>query len=277
MSDISARRRTTRSSRARTKGAVGRGMVAVAAALGLGMSGVPFAAAVTPAASTPGAPTTTSPTNPGGPRSTAQPPNGADTATLTAVHDALRKARTTGEPVTVDALTTETSETVANPGGHRLTTKSHAQSVRVKRSGRWQTLDATLAAGPGDTVAPKATGNRLVLSGGGTGPLATVTTDDGKQFAVTAPFALPKPTLSGATATYAEVLPDVDLQVTALADGGWREVVVVRTAKAAADPRLKELRFPVRTNGLTLSADRAGNIALKDAHGKARLDRKSVV
>ncbi|WP_328940565.1 ricin-type beta-trefoil lectin domain protein [Streptomyces sp. NBC_00250] len=270
MSDISARRGTTRS-RVRTKAAVGRGMVAVAAAFGLGMSAVPLAAAVTPAVPTPGTPATMSTQGPAGPRSTAQPPTGADTKAARAVQEALRKAKATGKPVTVDALTTETSETVAGPDGHRLTTRSHTQTVRVKRSGRWQTLDATLAAGPGGTVAPKVTGTRLVLSGGGTGPLATVTTDDGKQFSVTAPFALPKPALSGATATYARVLPDVDLKVTALADGGWREVVVVKTAKAAADPRLKELRFPVRTNGLTLVADRAGNIALKDARGKVRM------
>ncbi|MFJ3902918.1 ricin-type beta-trefoil lectin domain protein [Streptomyces sp. NPDC090025] len=278
MSDISARRRPGRPSRVRTKGVIGRGMVAVAAALGLGMSAVPLAAAVTPAApNNPGgpaatsAPATPSAQAPGTPRTAGQPPEGADDATARAVQEALRKAKATGKQVTVDALTTDTSETVANPDGHRLTTRSHAQSVRVRRDGRWHTLDTTLAAGPGGTVVPKVTGSRLVLSGGGTGPLATITTDDGKRFAVTAPFALPKPTLRGATATYAEVLPDVDLKVTALADGGWREVVVVRTAKAAADPRLAELRFPVRTDGLTLSADRAGNIALKDAHGKARM------
>ncbi|MEV0451872.1 ricin-type beta-trefoil lectin domain protein [Streptomyces sp. NPDC050600] len=260
MSDIAARRRTSRPSRVRTKGVAGRGAVVLATALALGMTAAPLAAAATPV---------TAATGPAAHPAAGQP-KGA-TGIDKAVQDALRKAKETGKPVTVDALTTESAETVASPNGHRLITKTHAQSVRVKRDGHWRTLDPTLVAGPGNTVVPRETGARLALSGGGTGPLATITTHDGKQFAVTAPFALPKPVLSGATATYASVLPDVDLTVTALADGGWREVVVVKTAKAAADPRMKTLRFPVRTTGLNLSADPAGNIVLKDARGKARL------
>ncbi|MFI8910579.1 ricin-type beta-trefoil lectin domain protein [Streptomyces sp. NPDC053513] len=263
MSDIAARRRTSRPSRVRTMGVAGRGTVALATALALGMTAAPLAAAASPVTAATGG------TGPAAHPATGQPK--AATAVDRAVQDALRKAGETGRPVTVDALTTETSETVAQPNGHRLITKAHAQSVRTRQDGHWRALDPTLATGPGNTVVPRVTGARLTLSGGGTGPLATITTDDGKRFSVTAPFALPKPTLSGATATYASVLPGVDLRMTALADGGWREVVVVKTAKAAADPRLKQLRFPVRTTGLNLSADRAGNIVLKDARGRARL------
>ncbi|MER7759224.1 ricin-type beta-trefoil lectin domain protein [Streptomyces sp. NPDC097619] len=188
-----------------------------------------------------------------------------------AVREALRTAKRTGRPVTVPGLTTEATETVAAPDGRTLSVTSHAQPVRVKRGGAWRTLDATLRTGPDGTVVPAATGAALALSGGGTGPLATITTGDGKQLAVTAPFALPKPSLSGDTATYAGVLPDVDLKVTALKDGGWREVIVVKTAEAAADPRLASLRFPVRTKGLKLTADKAGALTVKDAGGKVRM------
>ncbi|WP_030199864.1 ricin-type beta-trefoil lectin domain protein [Streptomyces sp. NRRL S-87] len=225
-------------------------------ALGLTVLASPFGRAATPA---PGA------------AATAKARKPAVSPTAKAVQDALRTAKATRKPVTVAPLTTESTETVANPDGRSLSVKSHAQPVRVKRGGAWKALDATLRVGPGGTVTPAVTGAALVLSGGGTGPLATITTPDGKKLSVTAPFALPKPTLRGATATYAAVLPDVDLKVTALRDGGWREVIVVRTAKAAADARLKRLRFPVATTGLKLAADKGGNLTLKDARGAVRM------
>ncbi|MFD0479756.1 hypothetical protein ACFQ0B_75140 [Nonomuraea thailandensis] len=45
--------------------------------------------------------------------------------------------------------------------------------------------------------------------------------------------ALPKPTLSGDTATYPEVMPGVDLQVTADVDG-FSHLLVVKSRAAAA-------------------------------------------
>ncbi|WP_033259641.1 hypothetical protein [Kitasatospora setae] len=87
------------------------------------------------------------------------------------------------------------------------------------------------------TVTPALTGSDLVLSGGGSGPLARITTADGASMAISAPFPLPKPTLDGATATYASVLPDVDLRVTARPDGGWRDVIVVFAAPGATEPQ----------------------------------------
>ncbi|WP_051738420.1 ricin-type beta-trefoil lectin domain protein [Kitasatospora setae] len=66
------------------------------------------------------------------------------------------------------------------------------------------------------------------------------------------------------------MLPDVDLRVTARPDGGWRDVIVVRTARAAADPRLKSLRFALKTTGVKAGTDEAGNVSFKDAQGKTR-------
>ncbi|MFF8270538.1 ricin-type beta-trefoil lectin domain protein [Streptomyces sp. NPDC016562] len=192
------------------------------------------------------------------------------TALQQGIVDARAKAKSTGKPVVVDAMTTETSLTVINPDGTASTT-DNTHAVRTKRGKAWAQLDATLRKNSDGTLSPAVGAVGLTISGGGSGPMATITTADGKKLAVSAPFALPAPVLDGASATYPNVLPDVDLKVTALATGGWRDVIVVKTAEAATDPRLRTLHFPIAADGLTVSTDSAGNISLKDADGKVRM------
>ncbi|GAA1392372.1 hypothetical protein GCM10009639_23880 [Kitasatospora putterlickiae] len=186
-----------------------------------------------------------------------------------AMLDAIGTAKSTGKPVVVESMTTESSRTVANPDG-TLTTTDNSAPVRTKRSGNWTDLDATLRANPDGTLAPAVSATPVTFSGGGSGPMATLATEDGGKISFDAPFALPKPTLNGATATYPEVLPGVDLQLTALPDGGWRDVIVVRTAAAAANPALKTLRFPLKAEGLNVSTTDAGEVEVKDDHGTVR-------
>ncbi len=131
--------------------------------------------------------------------------------TAQAIWDARATAKSSGQPVTVDALTTSTSQTVVNPDG-TLSSTDYAQPVRLQRGASWAAIDTTLRANDDGTISPTAVATPLKLSGGGTGPLASVATSDGRQLAITAPFTLPAPTLSGASATYAGVLPDVDLR-----------------------------------------------------------------
>ena len=183
--------------------------------------------------------------------------------------DALAEARSSGKPVVVDALTTEASRTLANLDG-TLTSTDNAEAVRVKRAGVWADLDPTLRANADGTVSPAVASTGLTFSGGGSGPMATVTTGDGKTLAVSAPFPLPKPVLDGAKATYDNVLPGVDLQLTAVPTGGWRDVLIVRTHEAAESPALKSLNFPLTANGLSVTADTTGAITVTDGGGVAR-------
>jgi hypothetical protein len=67
---------------------------------------------------------------------------------------AQQQAQETGQPVVVDDLTTQTSQTVALPdGSFALTTD--AQPVRVHKDGRWQAVDATLTVNADGSTRPR--------------------------------------------------------------------------------------------------------------------------
>jgi len=155
-------------------------------------------------------------------------------------------------------MTTPDSTTTANPDGSFILTQSVAP-VQTWQNGTWASLDPTLHANADGTVSPAVTTSSLVLSGGGTSPLA-VMSGSGRSLSVSWPGTLPAPTLSGATATYANVLPSVDLVVTADGQGDFSHVLVVKTATAAANPALASLSLAVSTPGLTISAASAGDL-----------------
>ncbi|MFF7634313.1 hypothetical protein ACFZB9_14330 [Kitasatospora sp. NPDC008050] len=167
-------------------------------------------------------------------------------------------------------MTTEAGTTVVNPDGSLTTTQS-AQATRFRQNGAWRDIDTTLQLNADGTVSPKASPAAVTLSGGGTGAMATVATADGMKLVTGAPFALPAPALSGDTATYTNVLPDVDLKLTATPLGGWRDVLIVHTAQAAADPALNTIHFPLQATGLSTSVDSAGNLSFTDGGGTVRL------
>ena len=176
---------------------------------------------------------------------------------------AAAQAKASGRPVEVTAATTPTGTVTANPNGSFTLTQT-AEPVRKLVAGNWKSLDATLATAADGSISPAVSTGDLTLSGGGDGPFATMS-GGGRTLALTLPFTLPKPALDGDTATYADVLPDVDLQVTATAQGGFSEVLVVGSAAAAANPDLAELTMAVRADGIDMRADAAGNIAGPDA------------
>ncbi|HEX6686875.1 MAG TPA: DNRLRE domain-containing protein [Candidatus Limnocylindrales bacterium] len=178
---------------------------------------------------------------------------------------ALALARRLGRPVEVTGLTTETTMVRASPGG-TLTAEIHREPVRVRSGNLWVPTNAHLSKRDDGTIAPLASPVGLVLNGGGDGPLARLGRD-GKTFALTWPGPLPRPLLDGVTATYPEVLPGMDLVVTAGATS-FSEVLVVKNAAAARDPALARLRFGVATTGLRVESDEEG-IRAVDERGEA--------
>ncbi|MFI9102512.1 FG-GAP repeat domain-containing protein [Streptomyces fildesensis] len=180
--------------------------------------------------------------------------------------DAIAQAKATGVPVAIPALTTATDTVTADPAG-TFTLTSTLLPTRVKQGGSWVPTDATLRTQADGSLTPAATPSGLRLSGGGNTPLATLTSL-GKQLAISWPGTLPKPTLSGSSATYPGVLPDVDLVVTATPLGGFTEVLIIKNAAAAANPKLTALQFTTAAQGLTLTAGPDGTLNATDPAGR---------
>jgi hypothetical protein len=193
-------------------------------------------------------------------------PAGSESSTMAI---AGAQARKTGKAVEVTSATTPTQQIMANPDG-TLTLNLNPLPVRTKRGATWLPLDPTLRRNSDGTYSPRASASGLVLSGGGSGPLATVN-NGRKALSISWPSPLPSPipspTVSGPVATYANVLPGVDLVVTATVQGGFSHSLVVHDAIAAANPALATLRLVTSGAGLTLTADPAGNITATDGVG----------
>ncbi|MFJ7593459.1 DNRLRE domain-containing protein, partial [Streptomyces sp. NPDC097617] len=165
---------------------------------------------------------------------------------------ALAKAKETGRPYELTSARTETSDTWALPTGKWSVTR-HGTTVRVRRAGGWVATDPTLEFAADGKVKPKASAVAIAFSGGGTGPLLTGV-KNGRTLSLTWPKALPKPTLASNVATYANVLPDVDLQVKAEVEG-FSQLLVVKTAAAAKHPDLATMKFKLDTVGLDVTRD----------------------
>ncbi|MEO3816632.1 LamG-like jellyroll fold domain-containing protein [Plantactinospora sp. B24E8] len=175
-------------------------------------------------------------------------------------------AVSSGRPVEVTAMSDERQRVVANPDGSFTLTQT-VVPTRVRRGDGWVPVDTTLRFSADGQVAPVATPLEMTFSGGGTAPMARLRRD-GTELALSWPTPLPRPVLSGDTATYPEVLPGVDLTVRALVEG-FSELLVVRSAQAAANPALARLRLLTSTAGLSVRTTADGSLAALDAAGRA--------
>jgi hypothetical protein len=174
---------------------------------------------------------------------------------------AQQAAASQGSRVEITRERTETTTSYANPDG-TFTLESSAAPTRVMQGGSWAPVDTTLRLGMDGTVRPVATDASLALSGGGNASLATIGTG-GKSLAMTWLASLPSPTLSGSTATYANVLPNTDLVVTSGVDS-YEESLVV---KAPPSHPLGTMVLPLSGTGLTFTQDSDGAIVGKDKSG----------
>ncbi|GGY90687.1 DNRLRE domain-containing protein [Streptomyces nitrosporeus] len=195
------------------------------------------------------------------PQAAAAPADDGATAGTRAAQEA---AAGQGTPVEIPGLRDERSTTVANPDG-TFTTTTAVQPVRTLKDGKWTDIDATLVRQKDGAYAPKAVPAAMSFSGGGTNTFATIGRD-GRTLSLDWPGELPEPAVEGPTATYPEVLPGVDLQVTASAEG-FSHLIVVKDAEAAENPELAELSLPVHASAVELRTSEDGGLTATDSAG----------
>ncbi|MCM1976547.1 LamG-like jellyroll fold domain-containing protein [Streptomyces sp. G1] len=184
----------------------------------------------------------------------------SDDSVLTEAAARARAAKT-GDPVEILSLRDERSTTVANPDG-TFTVTEYVQPVRTRKNGKWTAIDTTLVERKNGTLAPKAALAAMAFSGGGDRTFAEID-KDGRTLSFDWLDELPKPKVDGSTATYSNVLSGVDLKVTASAEG-FSHVLVVKNAKAAANPKLAELELPVDASSLKVEETQSGGLAATD-------------
>ncbi|ATW52345.1 hypothetical protein CGZ69_00475 [Streptomyces peucetius subsp. caesius ATCC 27952] len=195
----------------------------------------------------------------------------AATAAVSAVSDdqkALAEAAETGERVEVAGERTERETVFANPDGVTFTLEKSITPVRVAApEGGWVAPDATLVRRSDGSVGPKAAAVDLAFSAGGDGKDLVRIADDGQAVALGWPGELPPPRLEGERAVYPNVLPDVDLIMTATVEG-FRQVLEVKTPEAAANPALRTLDFALGTDNLRMERGAGGGVDALDGNGQ---------
>lgn len=179
-----------------------------------------------------------------------------------------RAAAASGERVEVVEERTERETVFANPDGTTFTLEKSVAPVRVAtQGGGWVKPDATLVKNTDGSVGPKAAAVGLSFSSGGTdGELVTIA-EGTQSVSLGWPGALPAPRLDGARAVYENVLPDVDLVLTATVEG-FRQVLEVKTAEAAANPALNRIEYRLGAENLTVRAGAGGGVDALDGNGR---------
>jgi acetyl esterase/lipase len=156
-----------------------------------------------------------------------------------------------------------TTQVFRNPDG-TLTAEVHAGPIQAPdptSATGWSPIDTTLQATQ-DGFVPDQTDASIQLSDGSdSGPLASVQ-QAGNTLSVDWGGDLPAPSISGDTATYADVLPGVDATVQANPQGFEQSFVVHALADAP-----QTLEIPLQLDGLTASLTTDGGLVLTDDTG----------
>jgi hypothetical protein len=192
------------------------------------------------------------------------PPDAGDQLGLAA---AVRAARSSGRPVVASALTTQTELVTAQPDGV-VGVKSYVLPVRVRQGRGWVPVSTVLRRVGGRLEPAAIAGDGVSFTAGGTAPMAEIWQGTGRsraELALSWPGRLPAPVVAGSSATYRNVLPGVDLVLTAtaLAAGGFDEVLVVRSPAAAR----RVARIRLRASGLLLESTAGGGLRAPFAGG----------
>lgn len=154
---------------------------------------------------------------------------------------------------------TPTTTSYAKPDGS-WTTDIYTAPVRVETSdGIWEKPNSELQV-DGETLSPKVSAFGLQLSNGGDKTFARLNAPDGQKLSLGWAGKLPRPTIKGNVATYADALDGGDLVVTATAEGVSHDVVL-RQAPAVEEPL--EVRVPLGLDGAKASVSDDGSIEVK--------------
>lgn len=188
---------------------------------------------------------------------------GRDAATAMAVR--------CGTTVEVLDQRSETAQVWAKPDG-TLKAELHNGPERFRDGDAWRDVDLTLKLRPDGSVAPKAHPRGLELAGSGNGgevDLVSVRTgaeQTARRMAMTWTGVLPVPVLKENTATYADVLPGIDVVVT-VSPLGFEQFLVVKSASAVS--RIPDARLGMKIGGLNPVTEATGGISFKDGSGRA--------
>ncbi|GGS58078.1 hypothetical protein GCM10010171_61440 [Actinokineospora fastidiosa] len=175
---------------------------------------------------------------------------------------ALLAARNQGSRVEVLAARTETRTVFAEPDG-TLSAEIGLVPTRVRKGADWVTPDTALVRGDG--LRPAATTADVRFAAGADEPLVRLG-GDSAHVELTWPGRLPEPRVDGAEATYPDVLPGVDLVMTATLDG-YTQHLVVKDREAAKSPALRAVRFGMKTYGVTLRDEGIAGLQAYDRDG----------
>ncbi|MFC9932301.1 LamG-like jellyroll fold domain-containing protein [Streptomyces sp. NPDC127190] len=165
--------------------------------------------------------------------------------------------------MTIDQFTDTGTVVVANPDG-TFTRSDSSMPQRVQEAGKWVPVNTTLVRKADGTWTPQAAVTAVAFSGGGSSPLVTLRSGADK-LSFSWPGKLPRPVVAKDTATYPDVLPGVDLQLTADASG-YSSMLVIKTPKAAASPLLRRLALNTASTNLRLTGTTDGGAQATDKH-----------
>ncbi|PWR08970.1 hypothetical protein DKT68_13320 [Micromonospora acroterricola] len=145
------------------------------------------------------------------------------------------------QAVVVDASRSEYARVVAQPDG-RMTFESSVVPQWTRKAGEWTDINLELFRDADGLLRPRASAADVTFGSGGSGPLVIVKNAAKTMTMSWSGGSLPEPALDGDSATFANVLPDVDLVLRATRVG-FTHVVVVKSAAAASNPAVRQIRF----------------------------------
>ncbi|MFI7368379.1 LamG domain-containing protein [Streptomyces sp. NPDC050149] len=180
---------------------------------------------------------------------------------------AQARAVETGERVEVVDKRTERETVYANPDGSTFTLEKSIVPVRVpKAGGGWEAPDTTLVKRSDESIGPKAAVVDVSFSPGGDGSGLVTVGQDAQSVSLGWRGTLPAPQLEADRAVYADVLPGVNLILTATVEG-FRQVLEVETPEAAANPALDSIEYDLEAENLTMRQGPGGGVDAVDGNG----------